>query len=349
MGHGSLSRSGVQSGTRSRPGGVPHRTSCLVWHTGGRANRVPGRGAAAGMPSRAAFPAGPCPAGAAHAPRCRLPEALLSSPGGPRAPSPPTMWRLAGVHAGLDRRCAGRRSQIANHLRLAHPADKEMRVSHETIYRAVYIQARGELRRELAACLRTGAREAARPGEARRTGGGWRAWCSSASGRPRSRTGRSPGTGRATSSSAGPGESAVATLVERTTRYTPARGAARRPVGARRSASISWTGSSPAARAAPPLADLGPRARRWPSTSGSRSTPGSRSVDLGVELRGRPADPPHIWGTARGSGVRGPRGTARVGGVEASELRGWRPEAPRPCRWPPRCRVAWSSGVGWPC
>jgi IS30 family transposase len=31
-----------------------------------------------------------------------------------------------------------------------------MRVNHETIYRALYVQCRGELRRELAHCLRTG-------------------------------------------------------------------------------------------------------------------------------------------------------------------------------------------------
>src|SRR5947209_19778759 len=33
---------------------------------------------------------------------------------------------------------------------------KSMRISHETIYQALYIQGRGALRRELTACLRTG-------------------------------------------------------------------------------------------------------------------------------------------------------------------------------------------------
>jgi transposase, IS30 family len=34
-----------------------------------------------------------------------------------------------------------------------------MRVSHETIYKSIYVQGRGELRRELAACLRSGKAE----------------------------------------------------------------------------------------------------------------------------------------------------------------------------------------------
>jgi IS30 family transposase len=36
------------------------------------------------------------------------------------------------------------------------PDDESMRVSHEAIYQALYVQGRGALRRELTACLRTG-------------------------------------------------------------------------------------------------------------------------------------------------------------------------------------------------
>ena len=46
--------------------------------------------------------------------------------------------------------------QISRRLRLDFPDDPEMRVSHETIYQSLYVQGRGELRRELTRCLRTG-------------------------------------------------------------------------------------------------------------------------------------------------------------------------------------------------
>jgi IS30 family transposase len=46
--------------------------------------------------------------------------------------------------------------QIAGWLPLAYPQDPVMRVSHETIYLSLFVQGRGALRRELQRCLRTG-------------------------------------------------------------------------------------------------------------------------------------------------------------------------------------------------
>lgn len=46
--------------------------------------------------------------------------------------------------------------QIMRRLRMDFPDDPSMRISHEAIYRSIYVQGRGELRKELAACLRSG-------------------------------------------------------------------------------------------------------------------------------------------------------------------------------------------------
>jgi IS30 family transposase len=61
---------------------------------------------------------------------------------------------LAEVERRLGERCSP--EQISARLRVEFPDDPSMRISHETIYRSLYVQARGELRRELAKCLRTG-------------------------------------------------------------------------------------------------------------------------------------------------------------------------------------------------
>jgi Transposase and inactivated derivatives, IS30 family len=46
--------------------------------------------------------------------------------------------------------------QISQRLKVDFPDDESMRISHEAIYQAVYVQGRGALQRELVACLRTG-------------------------------------------------------------------------------------------------------------------------------------------------------------------------------------------------
>ena len=46
--------------------------------------------------------------------------------------------------------------QIAGRLRVDFPDDPEMQVHHETIYRDLFVQARGGLRADLVKCLRTG-------------------------------------------------------------------------------------------------------------------------------------------------------------------------------------------------
>jgi IS30 family transposase len=46
--------------------------------------------------------------------------------------------------------------QIASRIRVDFPEDESMRISHEAIYQALFIQSRGALNRELILCLRTG-------------------------------------------------------------------------------------------------------------------------------------------------------------------------------------------------
>ena len=41
-------------------------------------------------------------------------------------------------------------------LRIVFPDDPMMHVSYETIYQSLFVQGRGELRRELTRCLRSG-------------------------------------------------------------------------------------------------------------------------------------------------------------------------------------------------
>ncbi len=60
--------------------------------------------------------------------------------------------------------------QIARRLRAEFGHDVDMQISHETIYKSIYVQGRGELRRELARCLRTGRTARKRQGRIERRG-----------------------------------------------------------------------------------------------------------------------------------------------------------------------------------
>lgn len=74
----------------------------------------------------------------------------------------------ARVQHMLDRRYSP--EQISGRLKVLYPDDPAMRVSHETIYQSIYVYPRGELRRELRACLRTGRAARHRRGRRERRG-----------------------------------------------------------------------------------------------------------------------------------------------------------------------------------
>ena len=73
---------------------------------------------------------------------------------GPDAPA----WKGLNKARRADRRWATAWSpeQISNRLEIEFPDDESMRISHEAIYQALFIEGRGALKRELVACLRTG-------------------------------------------------------------------------------------------------------------------------------------------------------------------------------------------------
>ncbi len=67
-------------------------------------------------------------------------------------------WKGRNKPRRQDRRWAAAWSpeQISRRLTVDFPDDESMRISHEAIYQALYVQSRGALKRELVTCLRTG-------------------------------------------------------------------------------------------------------------------------------------------------------------------------------------------------
>jgi hypothetical protein len=82
----------------------------------------------------------------------------VAGPGGATVRGPTLPWK-GRRHGPRQQRRWGKAwspEQIARRLRVDFPGDETMRISHEAIYQALYVQGRGALRRELTACLRTG-------------------------------------------------------------------------------------------------------------------------------------------------------------------------------------------------
>jgi transcriptional regulator with XRE-family HTH domain len=88
----------------------------------------------------------------------RLAGAIRRPDGTPAAGPATPEWKGRNKPRRSDRRWATAWSpeQIAHRLPVDFPDDESMRISHEAIYQALYVQSRGALRRELVACLRTG-------------------------------------------------------------------------------------------------------------------------------------------------------------------------------------------------
>jgi len=147
---------------------------------------------------------------------------VITAADGTQAPGPRVRWHGRRHGRRQDRRWAASWSpeQIAHRLTVDFPEDASMRISHEAIYQALYVQGRGALRRDLVACLRTG--RALRVPRARTRGRGKR-FVSAAimiSKRPAEADDRAvPGHWEG-DLIIGLGSSAIGTLVERSTRFT---------------------------------------------------------------------------------------------------------------------------------
>jgi len=192
----------------ARRGALAYTASTAQWHADRAARRPKVAKLAAHAPLR-------------HYVQERL-AGVIASPTGTRTLGPTVPWK-GRRHGPRQPRRWGRAwspAQIAHRLVLEFPDDPTMRVSHEAIYQALYIQGRGALRQELTACLRTGRALRVPAARTRVTGKRMVSPELMISERPAEVADRAvPGHWEG-DLILGLGSSAIGTLVERTTRFT---------------------------------------------------------------------------------------------------------------------------------
>jgi len=198
----------VRRNAATRGGNLDYWASTAQWHADRAAKRPKPSKLATNMRLRAYVEA-------------RL-AGRITNPDGVGFAGPDVVWKGRRAIHRQSRRWSSAWSpeQIAHRLRLDFPEDPTMRISHEAIYQALYIQGRGALRRELTACLRSG-RALRMPRE--RARGRGKSFVSDAimiSERPAEMEDRAiPGHWEG-DLILGLGSSAIGTLVERATRFT---------------------------------------------------------------------------------------------------------------------------------
>ncbi len=274
----------------TRGGGFEYRATTAQWHADRAARR----------PKRAKLATN---AGLRRYVQDRL-SGKVVTPAGKAIAGPEVAWngRRHGPRQHRRWSRAWSPEQIAHRLPIDFPDDTSMRISHEAIYQALYIQGRGALRRELTACLRTG-RALRVPRE--RTRGRGKSFITPEiliSERPPTVDDRAvPGHWEG-DLILGLASSAIGTLVERTTRFTmllhlPSPARARRSSTRKERAGTGRTrrrgrtrrdhaSDGVATRAAAALADLGPRCGDESACPVSASTPGCRCISATRKVLG---------------------------------------------------------------
>ena len=195
--------------------------------------------------------------------------------------------------------------QIAGWLRLRYPDNEAMHVSHETIYRALYVQARGALKWELTRHLRRGrSRRYARSQSSKGQGQGKLSGMVMISERPPEVESRAvPGHWEGDLLMGGR-TSAIATLVERQTRYCQLVALPDGP-GAVEAVCEALKQSITTLPAQLRRSLTWIRARRCQSTGASRSSPASRSTSAIPEAPGSGARTRTPTGSCASTSPRG--------------------------------------------